>query len=95
MAAAEKIVREHTETQLAQVLAKSDAHISEYGLVAEALDVPLWLLFIPGLNDHPELLDAEGMERLRALVENYIASSDEQRRGIDVLAQHYAGPARA
>lgn len=92
MAAAEKIVRQDASPLTLQKLqAKGNrARISEYGQIAEALDCPLWILFIPGLSKHPELMDEDGLKRIRKLVENYLASDERGRYGMDVFSGHCA-----
>lgn len=62
------------------------ARLSDYNDIATALDVPLWVLMIPGLDRHPELLQGDRMRRFVALVENYLACSNAQRADAELVA---------
>lgn len=75
---------------LERALAGKNARIADLNDIAEQLDAPLWVLFIPGLSEHPELLQREGIARIKQLVTNYMAMNDHARNGVDVLAEHYA-----
>lgn len=67
--------------------ARHDAKISTLNSIAEALEVPLWVLLIPGLDRHPDLLRGEGLKRLACLVENYMACDDARRGEAEIVAQ--------
>lgn len=100
MAAAEKIVRQSTARSLKVVerpyphleraLAGRNTRIADLSHISEQLDAPLWILFIPGLSDHPEMLERASIKRLNALVQNYLAMDERSRHGVDVLAEHQA-----
>jgi hypothetical protein len=68
------------------VNARHDAKISTLNSIAEALEVPLWVLLIPGLDKHPDLLRGEGLKRLVRLVENYMTCDDGRRSEAEVVA---------
>lgn len=74
--------------QLERVNSKGPrATIGDMGKIANALDCPLWVLMIPGLSDHPELLDGPGLQRLVRLMERYIECDDSKRFDVEVVAQ--------
>jgi hypothetical protein len=55
--------------------------------VAEKLDIPLWMLLIPGLDKHPDLLEVGALKPLEAIVENYLQSSPKRRQAALLAAQ--------
>ena len=56
--------------------AAGNYRIGDYGLVAERLGVPLWVLFIPNL---PRVwLQPESLRRLVAHVETFVAAGPPQ-----------------
>lgn len=69
-----------------------DVSMRDLSPICEALDLPFWLLCIPGLPNHPNLMsvDAAVAKRLERLLKNYLAMDDRCRRGVDVFAEHYA-----
>jgi len=62
-------------------------NLENWAYIARALDVPLWVLLVPGLDQHPEILKADGLRRLVQLVENYVACDDSRRREAEIVAQ--------
>lgn len=66
---------------------KHPPNIENWSFVAKALQVPLWVLLVPGLHDHEEILQDDGLKRLAKLVANYLACDDEKRRDADTVAQ--------
>lgn len=67
--------------------ARHDAKISTLNAIAEALEVPLWVLLIPGLDKHVDLLKNDGLRRMVKLVENYMACDDAKRADAETVAQ--------
>lgn len=72
--------------QLARAANIKKARLSDYNDIATALDVPLWVLMIPGLDRHPELIERDRMKRFVALVENYLACNNAQRADTELVA---------
>jgi hypothetical protein len=68
------------------VKARHDAKISTLNSIAEALEVPLWVLLVPGLDKHPDLLRGDMPKRLARLVESYMACDDGKRGDIETVA---------
>lgn len=65
-----------------------DSKLSEFDSIATALNVPLWVLFIPTLK--AEDLQSPKRERLVALVESYLNETDanipsELKKALDAL----------
>jgi hypothetical protein len=50
----------------------SKLSLNKMAETAEALNIPLWMLMIPGLAERKELLKPDALKPLQALVENYI-----------------------
>lgn len=70
------------------ILAKNHPpNLENWAYIAKALDIPLWVLLIPGLDKHIDMLKADGLKRLVKLVNNYIACDDERRAEAEVVAQ--------
>jgi hypothetical protein len=61
--------------------------LNEMAATAEALGVPLWIMMIPGLSKHPELLKVGALKPLEAVVENYVESSPSRRSDIEETAR--------
>lgn len=61
-------------------------NIETLGSFARALRAPLWVLLIPGLHEHKELLTSEAMARIERLIEAYLEADPEQRAGIETVA---------
>lgn len=70
------------------VQARHDAQISTLQAIAESLDVPLWLMFIPGLQDAD--LQSPNKEKLIALVENYLGCPENGRHHVESMAAAFA-----
>lgn len=66
---------------------KHPPNLENWAPIAKALKVPLWVLLVPGLHEHIELLQEDGLRRLAKLVANYLACDDEKRRDADTVAQ--------
>jgi hypothetical protein len=62
-------------------------NLENWAFIAKALDVPLWVLLIPGLDQRPDMLKEDGLKRLVKLVENYMACDDSRRGEAEVVAQ--------
>jgi hypothetical protein len=62
-------------------------NLDNWAFIAKALDVPLWVLLIPGLDQHEDLLKDDGLKRLVKLVENYMACDDMRRSEAEIVAQ--------
>jgi hypothetical protein len=62
-------------------------NLDNWAFIAKALDVPLWVLLIPGLDKHPDVLRTDGLKRLVKLVDNYMACDDTRRGEAEVVAQ--------
>jgi hypothetical protein len=61
-------------------------NLDNWAFIAKALDIPLWVLLIPGLDQHDDLLKNDGLKRLVKLVENYMACDDTRRTEAEVVA---------
>jgi lambda repressor-like predicted transcriptional regulator len=59
------------------------AKLESMAKIAEKLDIPLWMLMIPGLAKHKELLKPGALKPLKAIVENYLASDKDRRIDIE------------
>lgn len=62
-------------------------NLDNWAFIAKALDVPLWVLLIPGLDQHEDLIKNDGLKRLVKLVDNYMACDDQRRGEVEVVAQ--------
>jgi len=62
-------------------------NLENWAFIAKALDVPLWVLLIPGLDQHEDILKADGLKRLVKLVDNYMACDDAKRTEAEIVAQ--------
>lgn len=62
-------------------------NLENWSFIAKALDVPLWVLLVPGLDKHEDLLKDGSLRRLVKLVENYMACDDVRRQEAEVVAQ--------
>lgn len=54
---------------------------------ANALEIPAWALLLPGLDQHPELLDPGALKPLVKVVENYLRTDPTKRAKIERMAQ--------
>lgn len=72
---------------------RHDAQISTLEAIAEGFNVPLWLMFIPGLTEAD--LQSPHKERLIALVENYLKCDSEARMHAESLTAAFAAKAEA
>lgn len=63
------------------------ANLESVAKIAEKLDVPLWMLFIPGLDKHRELLKDGALKPLQAIVQNYLESAPSRRTDIEETAR--------
>jgi hypothetical protein len=66
---------------------KHPANLESMAKIAEKLDIPLWMLMIPGLAKHRDLLKPGALKPLRAIVENYLESSASRRTDIEECAR--------
>lgn len=67
---------------------RHDAQISTLEAIADALDCPLWVLFLVGRQS--EDLRSPTRERLIAVVKDYLACSDADRHHVESLASAFA-----
>lgn len=65
---------------------KHPPNLDNWAFIAKALDIPLWVLLIPGLDKHEDLLKNDGLKRLAKLVNNYMACDDTRRGEAEVVA---------
>jgi uncharacterized protein (UPF0147 family) len=72
---------------------RHDAQISTLEALAEAMNAPLWVMFIPGLTDTD--LQSPSKERLVALVQNYLRCDNEGRGHAEHMAEAFAAKAKA
>jgi len=68
---------------------KHDAQVGNLAAIAAYFKVPLWVMFIPGLN--PENLDPAKLKRLATLVEDYLTCESTEREFVEKMAAGYAG----
>jgi hypothetical protein len=61
--------------------------MNEMAKIAEKLDIPLWMLLIPGLHRHRDLLEPGALKPLKAIVENYLDSAPNRRSDIEGTAR--------
>lgn len=66
---------------------KHPPNLDNWAFIAKALDIPLWVLLIPGLDEHDDLLKNDGLKRLVKLVESYMACDDGKRQEAEIVAQ--------
>lgn len=57
--------------------------------IAEYFEVPLWVMFIPGLTK--EVLQKPQLSRLVMMMANYLACEDPQRMLVEGVTAGYAG----
>lgn len=75
------------------VKGRHDAKISNLEAIADGLNVPLWVLFVPGLEE-AGLLKSPHRERFMALVDNYIKCKDDGRTHTEGMAAAFAAKAK-
>lgn len=68
--------------------ARHDAQISTLAAIADGLNVPIWILLIPDLNESD--LASPHRERLAALVQNYLHCDNEGRNHTESMAAAFA-----
>lgn len=79
-----------SEQDIAAILkGEQDSPISHFAAVGEALNVPLWMLFIKGLPQ--EFLQSPLKECFTVLVENYFRCSPADQRHLERIAHLRAG----
>lgn len=71
------------------VEARHPPELGNLSTIAEFFGVPLWVMFIPGLPK--EMLERSSLERLRKLMDDYLACGDNERRFTENMAAGYAG----
>lgn len=72
---------------------RHDAQISTLEAISEALDCPLWVLFLVGHKSHE--LRSPARERLIAMVNAYLECGDGDRHHVESLATAFAAKAKA
>ena len=76
-----------TKKTIYNILSKTHPpNIKTWGALAKALGAPLWVLLIPGLHEHEELLTVEAMTRMERLMDSYVAADPEHREEIETVA---------
>lgn len=63
--------------------------LASFAEVADAMGIPLWVMFIEGLDF--SLLEPPALQRLTQLVDDYRRCTDQQREYIEKMAAGYAG----
>jgi hypothetical protein len=71
---------------------RHDAKLSTLEAIAESVQVPLWVMFIPGLNKR--FMETQSKDRLVKLVTDYLASDGAGRGQIENAAALYADLAK-
>lgn len=67
---------------------RHDAQISTLEALAEALNVPIWVMFIPDLKESD--LQSPNKERLTALVQNYLRCDNDGRSHAENMTAAFA-----
>jgi hypothetical protein len=70
------------------LVGRHDAQISTLQAVADTLDCPLWVLFIPNLLDTD--LQSPNRERLIALMHSYLQCDNDSRHHVENMATAFA-----
>lgn len=70
---------------------RHDTQISKLQAIAEALDCPLWVFFLPGKSESD--LASPARERLIAMVQNYLKCDTEGRHHVESMASAFAARA--
>jgi hypothetical protein len=65
---------------------KHPPNIAQWAQLAQALEIPLWVLLIDDVHKHRDLLNQGGLKRLVGVVESYLASKPEKRAEIETVA---------
>lgn len=65
---------------------KHPPNLENWSFIAKALNVPLWVLLIPRLDQHEDLLKEDGLKRLVTLVDNYMACDESRRADAETVA---------
>jgi transcriptional regulator with XRE-family HTH domain len=65
-----------------------DSQISNFAAVAAHFGVPLWVMFIPGMDT--SMLEAGKLKRLVTMVENYLSLEDADRVHVEAMAAGFA-----
>lgn len=71
---------------------RHDTQISKLEAIAEALDCPLWVFFLPGKEDSD--LSSPARERLIAVVQHYLKCDSEGRHHVESMAAAFAAKAK-
>jgi hypothetical protein len=71
---------------------RHDAKLSTLEAIAESVQVPLWIMFIPGLDKR--FMETQSKDRLVKLVTDYLASDGAGRGQIENAAALYADLAK-
>jgi transcriptional regulator with XRE-family HTH domain len=81
-----KKVRQKTVSNIEQLV--HDSQLGTYAAIAEHFGVPVWVMFIPGLD--VALLEGEKLQRLKKLVEDYLRCDDVERKHAENMAAGFA-----
>lgn len=71
---------------------RHDAQISTLQAIADALDCPLWVMFLVGKSERD--LESPYRERLIKMVESYLQCNDEGRHHVESMAAAFAAKAK-
>lgn len=71
---------------------RHDAQISTLEAIADALDCPLWVLFLVGRKSKD--LESPARERLIAMVQGYLQCDSESRHHVESLASAFAAKSK-
>lgn len=71
---------------------RHDTQISKLQAIADALDCPLWVFFLPGKKETD--LDSPARERLIAVVQDYMKCDGEGRHHVESMASAFAAKAK-
>lgn len=85
---AEKVDGKARKTINNALSGRHDAQISTLQAIADALDCPLWVMFLVGST--PEDLESPARERLIAVVTNYLKCDSEGRHHVESMASAFA-----
>jgi hypothetical protein len=89
---AEKVDGKARKTINNALSGRHDAQISTLQAIADALDCPLWVMFLVGSD--PSDLESPARERLIAMVTHYLACDSDGRHHVENMASAFAAKSR-